>query len=380
MSPKRTLRSRRVKTKTAETIVINDDDVSAKEERELEVAIALSLKTNGNNGSVEEVAVKSVTTKLDPYEHVDKTIELFRYPFIHGIDNEISFRMEDYLCLGKAEYLSDVIIDFVFSYFYNEKFTDEMREKVYVFPTSFYSIYSTSSDYPGWNSEENANKTALQKRYERVERMLDMNVNIFDKEFLVFPLFQSNHWFLSIVCFPKLIENLIYADDTPTEDCVKRNPRRIDDPSYNPTPLKWSCILTFDSIKSNAARRSTAMKHIRGFLNSHHERFYKDQFDIGKLTACSVQVSFNFYLQTHPFLKLTIYFSVHCNLTMSIVDALSLNSLKDSSLLILSMTFVCHFLRKTGLDLKMFVLANAVRLSTLYVLRWKIIAYVRTCH
>lgn len=282
-------RNARAKASTSrDSTVVIDDDVTEKEERELQAALDASLKMAGIKDASDIPDKPEKKVEIDPYEHIDKTIELFRYPFIHGIEKEIAVKMEDYLCLGKAEYLSDVIIDFYLSYIFNEKFTPEMREKVYVFPSSFYSIYSTSSDYPGWNSEENANKTALQKRYERVEGMLDLSVNYFDKEFLVFPLFQNSHWFLCIVCYPRLTQNLLFHDNTPTDDETKRNMRHLNDPAFHLVPLKSSCILTFDSVKSNAARRSTAMKHIRGFLTSHYERHFKGQFEMGKLTSCSI--------------------------------------------------------------------------------------------
>lgn len=268
-------------------IIIEGDDLTDKEDPEMQAVLLASLQTSGIESEVRAKKPEKMV-KVDPYAHIDKTIELFRYPFIHGLNKEITIKMEDYLCLGKAEYLSDVIIDFFLSFIYSEKFTPELREKVYIFPSSFYSIYSTSSDYPGWNSEENANKTASQKRYERVEGMLDKNVNYFDKEFLVFPLFQTNHWFLAIVCFPKLAQNLRFDDNTPTDDDARR------DTYQQQVPLKTSCILTFDSIKSNPQRRTTAMKYIRGFLNAHHERYYKNQFPLGKLTSCSIPVSLKF--------------------------------------------------------------------------------------
>lgn len=290
----RSLRVRR--TKKNGKVVIDDEEVSEKECRDIQMAINASLKAAGGAAVIPDLPKIKKKPKVDPYEHIDKTIELFHYPLSQGyLVKEITVKMEDYLCLGKAEYLSDVIIDFYFAYIFAEKFTPEMREKVHVFPSQFYSYYSTSSDYPGWNSEENANKTALQKRYERIEGMLDPNVNYFDKDFLVFPLFQTNHWFLSIVCYPKLTQNLSFSTNEPTDDEAKRNLRHVSDPAYALPPLKSSCILTFDSVKSNSARKSTAMKHIRGFLTSHYERRYKDEFQIGKLTACSVLVSFNVF-------------------------------------------------------------------------------------
>lgn len=292
---KRTLRNRRAGSKKPETIVI-DEDYKDREQREVEEAIKRSLKTAGGVSAKLSSKEKEVE-KVDPYAHIDKTIELFSYPLIQQIGKEVVVKMEDYLCLGKSEYLSDVIIDFYFSYIFNEKFTPEMREKVYVFPSQFYSIYATSAGYANWSEGENAHKPAAQKRYERVEGMLDPNVNYFEKDFLVFPLFENNHWFLSIVCYPRLNQNLIFADDTPTDDTEKRSSRRQNDTSYNPTPLKTSCILSFDSVKSNGTRRATAARHIKSFITSLYERKYKDLYPLGTLNPSSVLVMHKFLVK-----------------------------------------------------------------------------------
>lgn len=301
----RKLRSRTGHTNYTDDAIHIIDNKKDPFEKDLEKALKESLKgvvTDETINLVENPDEKAANKKkkkkenaeplVDPYAHIDKTIELLRYPSTHVFEpnaGEIIVKMEDFLCLGKAEYLSDVIIDFYLNYIYREKFTDELREKVYIFPSQLYSIYSTSASYAGWTSKENAGKSAPEKRYERIQGMLDASVNIFDKEFLVFPLFNHEHWFLSIVCFPKLQNSVTFEDNTPVLTDFKRNVRKKDDEDYNPTPLKTSCILTFDSVKSNSARRSSAMIHIRHFLKSHWEKNYKDQFPLGELISCSVQ-------------------------------------------------------------------------------------------
>lgn len=204
--------------------------------------------------------------------HVPPQVELLSYPSQHVFGpnaGEIIVRKEDYLSLGNTECLSDVIIDFVLNFLYREKFTDVQRDKVFIFPSQFYPIYSTNSSFAGWKSGKNKEKSASKKRYERVEGLIDATVDIFKKDFLVFPLFQDAHWFLAIVCYP-ILQNSMPFDGNTHE-------------------LKTSCVLLFDSVKSQFSLHSTALLHIRNFLKSHREKICRGQAKIGKLKSCLVK-------------------------------------------------------------------------------------------
>ncbi len=240
---KRILRKRRGKEK--EELIEIDCDEMDKEQRDIDEAIMRSLKETDNN----VVTIDDSFEKIDLYAHIDKQIELFRY-------NHLTIRMEDYLCLGKAQYLSNVNIDFMLNYIYHEKFSSQLKEKVYIFPTEFFSIYSTNAEEGSWwKNPENAGLDSSTKRYNRVKLygMIDENVNYYDKDFLVFPMLINNHWLLAIVCFPYLATNLNYADNSPTDD------NRKWDAKFELPPIKKPVILVFDSLRTK--NRSGTVGH-----------------------------------------------------------------------------------------------------------------------
>lgn len=259
------------------------EDVS--EESQLEEALKRSLREVDQN-TIESVNLdESLKSKEpDPYADIDKTIELFIYDTNMG---QVIVRMEDYICLSRNEYLSDVIIDFYLHYIYSEKMTAEQRDKVFIFGTHFYTLYALSSEYSGWNGEENAGLNAKEKRYRRIDGLLRKDVNIFEKEFLVIPLMDHNHWFLCMVCFPKLQGSYTF-DGLKVEGDEKRNPKK------GLPAIKTSCILIFDSIKGNGSRRNAAISHIKNFLEYEWQKKYKDvfPFDTKYITGHSPKVNF----------------------------------------------------------------------------------------
>ncbi|KAL7024594.1 hypothetical protein ACKWTF_013116 [Chironomus riparius] len=267
-TPKRSLRVR------------NRDEVNLCEEMsedaQLQEALKRSLK------GVDPIVIESLSHIEDQksekdlehdeiYDNVDKTIELFTYSTSNG---DIIVRMEDYLCLSRNEYLSDVIIDFYLHYIYNVKMTQEQREKTLIIGTHFYTLYATPSEYSGWNDGLNYGLNAKEKRYRRIDGILKNDVNIFEKDYIIMPLMDHNHWFLAIVCFPKLngsytIDGNVKID----ENDIKRNPKKI----YQP-PIKSSCILIFDSVKGNGSRRTVAINHIKNFLEYEWMNKYQQEF------------------------------------------------------------------------------------------------------
>lgn len=282
-TPKRSLRVR------------NRDEVNLcedmSEEAQLQEALKRSLK------GVDQTVIESLSLIDDQksaqdlehdelYDNVDKTIELFTYNTSNG---DLIVRMEDYLCLSRNEYLSDVIIDFYLHYIYNVKMTPEQREKTLIIGTHFYTLYATSSEYSGWNDGLNAGLNAKEKRYRRIDGIIKDDVNIFDKDYIIMPLMDHNHWFLAIVCFPKLNGSYtIDGNNRVDENDIKRNPKKV----YQP-PIKSSCIIIFDSVKGNGSRRTVAINHIKNFLEYEWMNKYQHefQFDVKSLNGHSAKVT-----------------------------------------------------------------------------------------
>lgn len=52
-------------------------------------------------------------------------------------------------------------------------------------------------------SDKDIKLTASQRRHSRVEKWTK-NVNLFEKDFVIIPINEQQHWFLAIICFPGL--------------------------------------------------------------------------------------------------------------------------------------------------------------------------------
>lgn len=159
-------------------------------------------------------------------------------------------------------------------------------------------MYSVDASFAGWNQEANLN--AAEKRYNRVQGLpCNTDVNIFDKDFIVFPCHDNEHWFLTIACYPKL-SGAVTMDGTIVEDMQKRW-RDMKNPDDG-EPMKSSVILTFDSVQGNGIRRTKALKYIRQFLLSEYNAKYKNDFPFvsNDVISCSVHVShFNLNRDDH---------------------------------------------------------------------------------
>jgi Ulp1 family protease len=100
-------------------------------------------------------------------------------------------------------------------------------------------------------------------------------VNIFDKDFVVFPCNVREHWFLAIACYPKLNGSIkVNGGERVEGEATRRDMKRPDAGE----PLKSSCILVFDSVKTNPGRGTTAILHIRQFFDTSYMKSYQDDF------------------------------------------------------------------------------------------------------
>lgn len=214
------------------------------------------------------LAGKNSITKMPSHPEFDRfndIEELVSYP--EGSPTVI--KMEDYKCLHFTELISDVVLDFYIQYVLNEKIPKAERDKIHVYNSQFYNFYSTNASFENWNTEENKGLKAADKRYHRV---LDYfpdykDLNIFEKDFIVFPCNDNLHWFLAIACFPKL-NGSITEDDKHVETV---------NACYD-QPIRTSCILVFDSVRSNPSRRTKAIIHIRNFITSEYKAKHQNDF------------------------------------------------------------------------------------------------------
>ncbi|XP_063701082.1 uncharacterized protein LOC134831309 [Culicoides brevitarsis] len=115
----------------------------------------------------------------------------------------IPINTNDYACLAVDQYLNDVIIDFYIKYLMHERLTADQRARTHVFSCFFYKRLTTMDKARRAASDKDLKLTAAQKRYQRVSKW-NKDVDLFKKDFIIIPINEQSHWFLAIICFPRL--------------------------------------------------------------------------------------------------------------------------------------------------------------------------------
>ena len=220
-----------------------------------------------------------VVDSIDPCEKVKPSVRVDLFAEFNNFVELLTYGstgvlIEDYKCLDRRELVTNIIVDFYLEYLCNEVLPKGISRRVHVFKSYFFSLLTTDANFSGWNSGEQKGIKAQEKRYKRVEE-IDSEVNIFDRDFIVFPCHQKEHWFLVIACYPRL-NGAVYADDEqPIED---EKERYLKNRLYA-RPIKASCLIYLDSIRSST-RMTTSMLHIKNFLQSVYEHKYSQEFTL----------------------------------------------------------------------------------------------------
>ncbi|XP_011293377.2 uncharacterized protein LOC101890437 isoform X1 [Musca domestica] len=160
------------------------------------------VATNKNNSEN-----TPTTTQLQPNE----IRQLLIYPQGKG---GISINTEDYMCLATDQYLNDIIIDFYLKWVHENIIPDAQKERTHIFSTFFYKRLTTLTRHI--NHDKDVKQSAAQKRHARVQNWTK-NVNLFEKDFIIIPINEQSHWFLAIICFPKLKGPVTFDTHVPVE-------------------------------------------------------------------------------------------------------------------------------------------------------------------
>lgn len=96
-------------------------------------------------------------------------------------------------------------------------------------------------------------------RYNNKLKKWTKNIDVFAKDFLVFPIIKESHWFLAIVCYPKAVNDL-------QQNCDKNSPKSSSSETSTETNDKRPCIIFMDSL-GNASYKRQLSQPIRDFLS-----------------------------------------------------------------------------------------------------------------
>jgi len=109
--------------------------------------------------------------------------------------NPVTVRLSDYESLEYNTYLNDAIVNFAIVHIF-ANLDSQTREKIYIFDTHFYAKLSSLpvSD----------NLTEAERKHLKVCRWTK-KTNLFDKEMIIIPVCEGQHWFLILVINPGVI-------------------------------------------------------------------------------------------------------------------------------------------------------------------------------
>ena len=125
---------------------------------------------------------------------------LFEYP--PGKDSVI-VTVKDYMTLEHETWLNDIVIDFYLNFLFLEVLPPELRSSVHLFSSMFYKRMLGVGFKNKTTQREEAGMTSAQRKHSQV-KMWTKNVNLFEKEFIIFPICEGNHWFLIVAILPRL--------------------------------------------------------------------------------------------------------------------------------------------------------------------------------
>lgn len=200
-----------------------------------------------------------------------------------------AIKVEDYKSLDYRQMLNGNILDYWMFQIYEQKLTDEQRSRSHFYETTFFTTLAVDSNFSGWNTGENKHLRAEEKRYNRVKDMpCNQNVNVFEKDFIVIPCLEKEHWFLAIVCYPRLNGAFTLEDDSvPLKYTFSCNP--ANQKNEQRFPIRQSCILIFDSSQDIHGRGLGAIMKIKNFFKMTHLKQYKEEFDFNSASLYGIK-------------------------------------------------------------------------------------------
>ncbi|KAM9020232.1 sentrin-specific protease 7 [Ara ararauna] len=126
---------------------------------------------------------------------------------------------EDLECLEYGEFLNDVIIDFYLKYLLLEKVPKHLADRTHIFSSFFYKCLTRTEK----NSEGDLKVPVAQRRHRRV-RTWTRHINIFSKDYIFVPVNEESHWYIAVICFPRL-EAAVY-EECPHQSLLCHQPQQ----------------------------------------------------------------------------------------------------------------------------------------------------------
>lgn len=160
---------------------------------------------------------EAVANQIKPNAH---TI-IFEYDNKEPDQDTIVFTHHDRLSLGAGRFLNDNVVSFFMRYHFDKNVNSEIKNRVHIFNSFFFPKIKSIR-----------NKKSENVTYQCASRWLK-DTKLFDKDFIIMPICELDHWVLVIICYP--------ASECNTDHC------RIPDKK-----LKEPAVLVLDSSRGHS--------------------------------------------------------------------------------------------------------------------------------
>ena len=121
----------------------------------------------------------------------------------------VNITVEDYNTLRPETFLNDTIVNVYLKHLQYSKLSATDRDRVHIFSSFWFSRLTAKP-----NPTEDEQKDPVQRRHEKVKPWTK-EVNIFEKDFVVVPINENDHWFLCIICYPGLAQPITMEGGEP---------------------------------------------------------------------------------------------------------------------------------------------------------------------
>jgi Ulp1 family protease len=182
---------------------------------------------------------------------------LFEYPpdrsGAESDRNVIIFTRHDYKHIQPHQFLNDTIISF-FMQFHLDKHVDQnLKERIHIFNSFFFAKIKSIRH----------SKDDKDTSFAHASRWIK-SVNIFDKEFLIMPVCENDHWILIIVCYPANIPQRDY-NKIPDEELYEPAVLVLNSCNGLAPSIKKSLgqFLTFQWFRERTTTRKFSINHAR---------------------------------------------------------------------------------------------------------------------
>lgn len=164
------------------------------------------------------------------------------YKYIYG---DIEFHTKNLECLEPGSYLKDSIIQLYLAYLINGC-DKELADRIHIFDSIF--IKELQPVF------EDNHKVGPAHKLRQLNKWYS-NIDIFQKDYIIFPICSDNHWFVIVACYPRNVK-----DFKSYYDCKTSGENGIDISDVNNSPG----LFVMDSL-GGKEKKFTAI--IRDFLD-----------------------------------------------------------------------------------------------------------------